>query len=317
MTAKKRQTSKAPRSESYEAPGLFVIPGHAVIGPEDWSFFNDQPDLVVTRDENNRPRIVRVRELSEINDRLTDREILAAADWTVDRHDVEAGNYIASRASDRRLAARAHHHGEAVRLLGARARHIVGLLGELASNGDASAIHELAAVAAAACKSLRNAEKMDLRRVREVARKWNAWPVMLSPVKTLNEGNCEIPSDIQLGKDLPIDVRPKAGWRKDRPGTDIAAALLSYLVGWWESSTETGAEIRKLLKPLSRDSVGDWWAFAWAFLKQSYPDTIAVPELRKLAGRLRGDGQIRSRIEERLKARFLAIARKVALAYPT
>ena len=322
MTTKKRPPSKASSSQASENPEPFVIPGHVIVGSDWHKDFEAKPHLVVTRDKAGKPRIVRTVELlAKVDDELTAREILAAKDWSMEKHDVEAGSYIEARASDRRLAARGHHHGEAIRLLGKRARHIVQLLGELASSGDTRAIDELASVAGAACESLRVAEKRDLRRVREVARKWNAWPVMLSPVKTLNEGNNEIANDIQLGKDLLIDVHPKAGWVKDAHGTDIAAALLYHVNSCRMSSTKLGATLRRELDPIDLPhSVDKWWECAWAFLEFSYPDPAAVDELRILASKESVPSRVQERIKERLRSRFRAVARKDRKdrkAYPT
>jgi hypothetical protein len=171
----------------------------------------------------------------------------------------------------------------------------------------------------------------------DAARKRTQWPVLRSRHPLYCEAEDDLLANVGKGYDFIIDSSAK--WNPEDPGTKIAMDLYFYMDELREKATafvkkkNTYVERKKILarrpwieqvanlQDFNRDTALDWWKLAVIFLKDNYPDPIAVPPLAILAnaksnqqaGPIRSadkklPGNIRRDIYHNIKGKFISLA---------
>ncbi|MGD0651671.1 MAG: hypothetical protein ABSA97_11130 [Verrucomicrobiia bacterium] len=184
------------------------------------------------------------------------------------------------------------------------------------------AVEELARVIAVACSELNELARKHPEIFHRFTRKgyWK-WPVMKSTYPEFGDNEDELLKKLQLAKDLPLRLDPRAQWArsiKDDAGR-FAWSLLWYV---WRARSENNrwgfdfGDVGKMvdeLPPLNKRSAPKWWGVAKTALLYTYPNPEQVDELKGIVtapSKRRSPGRIKQAIFDILEKRFLSYAKK-------
>ncbi len=256
-------------------------------------------------------------------------------EWTPERERNEIHNFLRPDEDPfaaRRLGCRALLCGSqsAAGALSSMAQECLGQLQEVADSVLESELYsahasiaaeQLARVLTEACAKLNELARKRPKIFHPFTRKhfWK-WPVMKSTYQEFGDDETALLAGLQLGKDLPLRLDPKAQWGRhieDDAGR-YAWALLWYVWGARSENNVWGfnygcfGKLANALPPLDKTTATRWWAVAKAALLHTYPKLLDVPELASLVeGRKerRFPSRLEGAILDKLRTRFLSLAR--------
>jgi hypothetical protein len=206
----------------------------------------------------------------------------------------------------------------------------IGILAQMARDGNASAAQELARLAGKATEQLTKICTAKPAMVWPVSRYFRAWPVIKKKNAELSGDETRLFLAIQLGAADFIELDAQtAKWKWDDAGK-IAYGLLNYIRvsrGSLPHGLDNGVISRfvkeKLPHDFDDDNADDWWKVAREILLFSYPEPEAIQELSQLVPmtvrrkkdrrtvanpKRKSPGRLRQEILRILKSRFLAFA---------
>lgn len=202
----------------------------------------------------------------------------------------------------------------------------IGILDQMARDGNTNAAQELARLAMKATVQLAKICEATPELVRPLSRHFRAWPVIKKVNAELSSKESALFAGIQLGADDYINLDKRAQWRFDDAGS-VAHSLLNYIrysrgkpkFGKLPHGLSNGSMSKLVKKRLPQDfddqSADDWWEVAEEILLFSYPDPTVVQELNQLV-KAESNRKPRSRFHEAIldviKRRFLSFAKKRA-----
>lgn len=194
----------------------------------------------------------------------------------------------------------------------ANLRTVIDDLIESARTNDAD-LRALVDVARLCVRAVNAIARSDPQRVRPIAGKLMAWPVMTGTCPQIGDDADALLKGIRLGASLPILMDRSSRWKKDL-ATLCAVRLLDHILA---IQTEPANRLHRRARKfpvLAKDTAEAWFFIAKKVLRRDYSDRLlgALPEFRQMVTsrtKLRTPGKIRASVLEVLRDRFRALAR--------
>lgn len=152
--------------------------------------------------------------------------------------------------------------------------------------------------------------------LRSLARLMPSWPVMVSPNPKRNEDPKPLLDSLQVGQGLPTAEDSQSRANVDDTAAQAARSLIDYIrlvrdyrhVPPMEPDDWTARA--RALPPLAKDTAPLWWGVAELALRETYPDPLAVRELKALVPKSRkAPSRARATLLAILASRFRAMAK--------
>jgi hypothetical protein len=204
--------------------------------------------------------------------------------------------------------------GDNIKTLRRTADEVISHLNHKAWSGDGVALAHLAAIARSACEALSQIVRTNPKALAPIARKHGTWPMMRS-THPLNCDPDEWLNAMELGADIPINLDQCSKWKPQGMATQCAFSLYQHLESIRQNDeieAINGRARGEWLPPFSRDTAGQWWDVAWAFLLKTYPQPEQVAELNQIVKgprKRRSPGRLRDAIKRTIQQRFTAMAK--------